>query len=921
MIFRATVTFLGVLLVSHAQAQTAKKPVPVKPRLDALGDPLPDGAVARLGTLRFKHMPAGDPTIDIALFSPDGSKIVSLVYGQGSIRLWDTASGKEIPGPWTSAGRYTAVAFSPDGRQLIAGGQGSFGKLKKNGEKEKGKVAGPQNAVIFYDMAGARPLRTVPVQGKLIRALSLADQGKTLITAGGGSVDWWDAGSGKHLRTWKIFDEKQPLEKGGTKTKTFNDCAIAPDGKAIAVHVVWQMDNGKGPPRFQPTPMSQEAVGFTLATKKMNWRSLSKKTRQQQGRGRFAYSADGKRLAIAVATDKVEVRDPVTGKLIVSPLASGFPVGTFLGGLALSADGTMAALAGPDSNVVIWNLKDRMPPRKFVARIAQFWPASTQCLHFSADGKKLLVGADADLQVYDVATLQEIRPAPGHRGWIDYLAFAADGKRLWSGCADMNLYSQELAAWDTASWQRMQLTSLKAPPWPNVGVVAPNQSVYAGKSGPDLFGLYDLKSGKLHARLAVPKGQTPPGQPTKRGIAAQGFFSPAGKYYLVRGQDPEGKDAEGLYAVPSGKLLCWLPALVMTQQTMESCRPIAFSVDERLVALFAASDRMIHVIDTATGKERCRLPGAVNADVQKGPALIANLSFTRDSKLLASWYTGDTGIRVSELATGKELLQVVPDVGEAKGNVQGGPQQRRIHFSWSPDNRVLAVGEKQVDLVELATLGVRRKLPGHAGGPIRGVAFSPDGRVLATGSSDTTVLIWDMSDGPRTYATLPPPELARRWQSLSDHDAARGYAAIRDLAAAPADSVPWIRDHLKPVRAVDGKRIMGLIDLLNHDQYPVRQKANGELLAIGEQIVPALDKVLTGGPSLEARLRLQKLRKGLTGMLLVGERLQAARAVEALERIGTPEAHQILATLAGGAKGALVTRQAHEALARLDAGH
>jgi hypothetical protein len=105
----------GIFLVpvySNAQA-------PAKPRTDALGDPLPLGAVARLGTLRFKHNPAGNQPIDTALISPDGTKIASMVSSAGSIRLWDAASGKEISGPWTSANRYcTAVAFSPDSTLL-----------------------------------------------------------------------------------------------------------------------------------------------------------------------------------------------------------------------------------------------------------------------------------------------------------------------------------------------------------------------------------------------------------------------------------------------------------------------------------------------------------------------------------------------------------------------------------------------------------------------------------------------------------------------------------------------------------------------------------------------------------------------------------------------------------------------------------
>jgi hypothetical protein len=109
-----------VLLVSlvgvtglHAQA--------TQQRLDGLGDPLPDGAIARLGSLRFKHAPSGDLTIDVALFSPTSNILASLVYGRGSLCLFDAASGKELRGPWkVSDRRFTAIVFSDDGHTLAA---------------------------------------------------------------------------------------------------------------------------------------------------------------------------------------------------------------------------------------------------------------------------------------------------------------------------------------------------------------------------------------------------------------------------------------------------------------------------------------------------------------------------------------------------------------------------------------------------------------------------------------------------------------------------------------------------------------------------------------------------------------------------------------------------------------------------------
>src|SRR6186997_1894864 len=99
MLIRALLSILAfVLLVANIESQNA----PPKDAVltDGLGDPLPPGAVARLGTLRLKHAPAQSAIIDSAVYSPDGSKIASLALTPGSVRLWEADTGKEITGPW-----------------------------------------------------------------------------------------------------------------------------------------------------------------------------------------------------------------------------------------------------------------------------------------------------------------------------------------------------------------------------------------------------------------------------------------------------------------------------------------------------------------------------------------------------------------------------------------------------------------------------------------------------------------------------------------------------------------------------------------------------------------------------------------------------------------------------------------------------
>src|SRR5262249_43454886 len=93
------------------------------PSADLYGDPLPEGAVARLGTLRFRP----GERVNAVASSPDGKRLA--IGSDRTLTLWDVPSGKQLHlFKWHAGdiemenlGATEAVAFSPDGKMLASG--------------------------------------------------------------------------------------------------------------------------------------------------------------------------------------------------------------------------------------------------------------------------------------------------------------------------------------------------------------------------------------------------------------------------------------------------------------------------------------------------------------------------------------------------------------------------------------------------------------------------------------------------------------------------------------------------------------------------------------------------------------------------------------------------------------------------------
>jgi hypothetical protein len=313
--------------------------------------------------------------------------------------------------------------------------------------------------------------------------------------------------------------------------------------------------------------------------------------------------------------------------------------------------------------------------------------------------------------------------------------------------------------------------------------------------------------------------------------------------------------------------------------------------------------------DTLTGRQRAAVPGDLGRPVAFSPD--GQLVAVGIHETLGKGYR-TKGVRVAEVATGQEVFHVEGWVDFA---------------AFTPDGRALAAADPKGLGVWEALTGeqlFRRPWPAGLGPgrlltPVNSFAFLPDGRAVVTGMQDGTALVWDLAPqtwpAPRAARDLGRKQLEALWSDLAG-DARPAQRAVHALAAAPAQAVPFLAYRLRPAAPVDAQRVGNWIAGLDSEQFAVRDAAARELIQLGEQIEPALRRVLESKPSLEMRNRVQKILAGLGGVPPAAT-LRALRALQALERIGTPEARRVLRRVAGGAPAARETREARAALERL----
>jgi RNA polymerase sigma factor (sigma-70 family) len=831
-------------------------------RTDRYGEPLPPDALARLGTRRFRH----GELATLVQFAPDGKTLIS--GGYDALRLWDVATGRSLG---TLANEYQPGAgiLSPAGNYVLTVQAGDTSQRPR-----------------LWDVATGRLTREFADEHPFAGACFSAD-GRALATVGSSQhhhprcvpyidmIALWDIATGHRVRAWTghqdgvlcarfTADGKTLITGGGDKTIRF-----------------WDVETGK---EVRPALANDRPVGHLVLSPDGKLLAVVGLKRKFEGGEHFPSALAWN------AGNRIRVWDVAAGREVQS-FTVPYPKQTVVSGVtgvAFTPDGKRLVTGGVDQFARLWDVATGKEVRRY-----DMGHAGVLSVALSPDGKTLagLPGGRA-VRIFDLATGKERTPAKGARADVRCVAVTPDNSTVLTAAGG----DAALSLWRLPAGEEGGRLQGHDQPVAAIAAAGDGRTLYSFGYGDRRIVVWDLRTRKAVRRLPQPAAlkSAPP---------------------IIAALAPDGKTLA--LAVPGGEVVCLIDATT-GREVRQINRPqtaiegVAFTADGHTLAVFPR-EHSVELWDLADGRKRREFvpPGAMRLRGAVQPVGLGATALSPNGRLLA--YVRVNGApAVCELATGKP--------------VHAGPAVPRgiSVFAFSPDGRMLAWGggeDHVVHLMEVATGQERRRLVGHEG-RVGALAFSADGKLLVSGSADTTALVWDLTgrlDGAGVKRPLSSRDLDRCWADLGAADAGRGYAGVRALAAGPGEAVPYLEKKLLPVAPVDKQVVVRLIADLDQSRFAGRERAAADLTRLGEGVVPALRRALAERPKAEARRRLTivlgKLAPPEWEPTL--EQRRTLRAVEALEHMSSPAARRLLTHLARGLSGARLTREATAALGRL----
>ncbi|MCI0684621.1 MAG: protein kinase [Gemmataceae bacterium] len=388
--------------------------------------------------------------------------------------------------------------------------------------------------------------------------------------------------------------------------------------------------------------------------------------------------------------------------------------------------------------------------------------ANSHWMAHSNDGQLLAVPCDKDIVVFEAATGTWLRTLTGHTSPAYRPAFSPDGKRLASGSENGGL-----RVWDVTTAQEvMSLIDTGQPVW-DVAYDAEGQRL-ASSDAAGMIKVWDAQGKQIASFAGHAQGVN------------QIAFSPDGKRLATASLD--------------GACKIWDPdnwkeirALSANGKTFAA---VAWSRDGKLLA--AGDDAQV-VVWNADSYE------VLHALQTPGKALVA---FSADgSTLLTARH---------DCLKGQQHAFTRWDV--KTGTVQATCKQLTFgsiaFYHLSADGRTVYLTHHQPDNPHVQALdaetGLVQFMPSGHLSSVHCIAFSPDGRTLATGSHDHTVRLWDLSEW-KAGETQPPSRVMRSHTNAVGSLAFSPDGTLLATASAPGGALlVWDTATLRKVLDLDG---------------------------------------------------------------------------------------------------------------------